>query len=127
MGITNRTVRECACDKCNRVLLKEADGVAVLGLVFSPFSASPTLDVDKTQTTVWCWACLHKTFSGSIPELDRALARVAELEKSLSRANDEIASLSYTNEGPGPSGPLPPPELPHGVTVVQTLSGARVR
>ena len=127
MGITERTVQECTCDKCHRVLLRAADGIAVVGQVYSLFSPCPPRAADSAPITVWCWSCLRHTFSGGIPELEQALARVAELEQALSNAQADYAALAYADVGPGPSGPLPPPELPHGVTVARVLSGARVR
>lgn len=133
--MTRRTRTVIECDKCRKQLESAKDGLIFHGHVTAPDSTTKPLigAVDSSSVeTALCWRCFNEMAPN--PELTaireeraRAAQTVRTHVPEPEGYRDYLDNPDLYRPGSGPSGPLPPPELPHCVTTAKALCGVRGR
>lgn len=116
------------CDRCKKTLETKKDGLVVRGFVSAPNAPNDALIGHNPNTwekqpdeVALCWACIRKVAPD--PELEVLRAQTQEAVRSSSSLREYLDDPPSYSAGRGPSGPLPPPELPHCVRTAQALCG----
>jgi hypothetical protein len=110
------------CDQCRKTLETQKDGLIFHGYVVAPngdaakplIGPAPGLRDTALSETALCWSCIRKVATD--PELESR--RLSDYKDYLDNPDPDAGGIS---------GPLPPPELPHGVMTAQALCGVRRR
>lgn len=109
---TTKTVSEWTCDgkrgRCGKRLINTLDGIVVYGSLSSPNGAI-VLPPPEGGETARCWPCFYEETGA--PERIKTVYE------------ERIVYQDRSSGYNGPSGPLPPPELPHHVRVAAALCG----
>lgn len=122
--MATKTITYAVCEKCGDVLYATQDGLVFHGPVYlsgpqheadAPGATAPIIGPrpgvrsrDHSNETALCWGC----FRALAPD-PKIKELTAELEKARESVRYHVEQAWEQNERErGPTGPLPPPELP---------------
>lgn len=126
--MAKQTIEQYTCDgargnACGKVLAHPGDGLVIRGTVHTigteapAVGPAPGLRNGASEETALCWACWHARVTDPLYDAERHKPPRVEYR----------TEYVYERPGNGPSGPLPPPELPRAVGVAAALCGVRSR
>lgn len=114
-------VTRIVCDglngrKCGTVIAGPADGIVINGTISNPSLGAFVIDT-KGEEVALCWAHFHERCPGAVRE--------REVVREVIRESPSYERNYNYEPGTRPTGPLPPPEMPHCVEVVRVLCDVR--
>lgn len=135
MGASTVTYYKCDGPNCGKVLSDPKSGIVINGYITPAGEVTNKLTVlagSANQITTapcqrsYCWKCFHDLVSDPLLE-------EARQEASRPTYQDPYPEVDYDpyprTGNKGPTGPLPPPELPpelpHYITVAANIAGIR--